>query len=147
MAYSSELREHAFEVWYRRGQNDSETVRELDKEGYVVTRKTVSEWREKYNWEGRATRLDEKKQGAADTSMTFDEELLLDLLKNKERYEAYFDSLEPGKVDNQAQYVYMQVCKQIRELKKEIKPKEKAIKRGLKADTAEEIKKQILGME
>jgi Zn-dependent M32 family carboxypeptidase len=148
MSYPAELREHAFELWYQHGQNDSEAVRALKAADYVVTRKTISEWREKYQWIERAARLDAVKQSAADTNLTFEEELLRDLLNQKKRYDAYFETLEAGKADTQAMYVYMQLCKEIKSLTKEIKPKEKKqIKKGLTSDTAGEIKKQILGLE
>jgi Zn-dependent M32 family carboxypeptidase len=146
MSYPPELRERAFELWYSNGQNDSEAVRALAAADYVVTRKTISEWREKYQWTERASRLDVVKQTAADTNLTFEEELLRDLLNQKKRYDAYFETLEAGKADTQAMYVYMQLCKEIKSLTRELKPKEKKARKGLQADTTEEIKKQILGI-
>jgi Zn-dependent M32 family carboxypeptidase len=147
MSYPAELRERAFELWYQNSQNDSEAVRALAAADYVVTRKTLAEWREKYQWADRAARLDALKQGAADTNLTFEEELLRDLLNQKKRYDAYFDTLEAGKADTQAMYVYMQLCKEIKSLTKELKPKDKKpIKKGLEKRAAADIKREILGM-
>ena len=125
--YSNEVKEKAFLFWYDT-RNDSEVVRLLKQAGYSITRTTISSWREKYDWQERAESIDIKKQAAQDVSISFEESLLLDLQKQKERYDVYFDNLPAGKVDNQAMYVYNQLC-------------EKLINQNV-----EEIKRQILGI-
>ena len=93
--YSNEIREQAFLFWYD-CRNDTEVVRLLKQAGYSITRATISSWREKYSWETRADSIDIKKQAAQDVSISFEESLLLDLQKQKERYDVYFDNLPAG---------------------------------------------------
>ena len=143
--YSNEIREQAFLFWYD-SRNDSEVVRLLSGAGYNITRATISSWREKYSWETRAESIDIKKQAAQDVSISFEESLLLDLQKQKERYDVYFDNLPAGKVDNQAMYVYNQLCEKLINLRNKINPKDKKKAIGLNNENVEEIKRQILGI-
>lgn len=143
--YSNEIREQAFLFWYDT-RNDSEVVRLLSGAGYNITRATISSWREKYSWETRAESIDIKKQAAQDVSISFEESLLLDLQKQKERYDVYFDNLPAGKVDNQAMYVYNQLCEKLINLRNKINPKDKKKAIGLNNENVEEIKRQILGI-
>lgn len=141
--YSNEIKEKAFLFWYEE-QNDSQVVRELKKMGYRITRTTIASWREKYNWQERASNIDVKKQMAKDSSITFEQSLFLDLQKQKARYDLYFESLESGKVDNQAMYVYNQILERLLNLKNKVKPETK--KYGLNESNVEEIRKKILGL-
>ena len=136
--YSNEIREQAFLFWYDT-RNDSEVVRLLKNHGYNITRTTIASWRVKLDWNTRASNIDAKKQAAQDTTISFEETLLQDLQKQKERYDVYFDNLPAGKVDNQAMYVYNQLCEKLNP-----KDKKKAI--GLNNENVEEIKRQILGI-
>ena len=143
--YSNEIREQAFLFWYDT-RNDSETVRLLSNAGYSITRTTIASWREKYNWLERASNIDMKKQAAQDNTISFEESLLLDLQKQKERYDVYFDNLPAGKVDNQAMYVYNQLCEKLINLRNKINPKDKKKAIGLNNENVEAIKKEILGL-
>lgn len=143
--YSNEIKEQAFLFWYDT-RNDSEVVRLLSGAGYNITRATISSWREKYSWETRAESIDAKKQAAQDVSISFEESLLLDLQKQKERYDVYFDNLPAGKVDNQAMYVYNQLCEKLINLRNKINPKDKKKAIGLNNENVEEIRKEILGL-
>ena len=143
--YSNEIREQAFLFWYD-CRNDTEVVRLLKQAGYSITRATISSWREKYSWETRADSIDIKKQAAQDVSISFEESLLLDLQKQKERYDVYFDNLPAGKVDNQAMYVYNQLCEKLISLRSKINPKDKKKVVGLNNENVEAIKKEILGL-
>lgn len=143
--YSNEIKEQAFLFWYNE-RNDSEVVRLLKMAGYNITRTTIASWREKYDWQERAESIDIKKQSAQDVSISFEESLLLDLQKQKERYDVYFDSLETGKVDNQAMYVYNQLCEKLISLRSKINPKDKKKTAGLNNENVEEIRRQILGI-
>lgn len=143
--YSNEIREQAFLFWYDT-RNDSEVVRLLSGAGYNITRATISSWREKYSWEIRAESIDVKKQAAQDVSISFEESLLLDLQKQKERYDVYFDNLPAGKVDNQAMYVYNQLCEKLINLRNKINPKDKKKNTGLKHENIDEIRKELLGI-
>lgn len=142
--YSNEIKEQAFLFWYDT-RNDSEVVRLLSSAGYNITRATISSWREKYSWETRADSIDVKKQAASDNKITFEESLFLDLQKQKERYDAYFENLEAGKVDNQAMYVYNQILEKLLSLKNKAKPESKK-QNGLDSVNVEEIRKKILGL-
>ena len=66
--------------------------------------------------------------------------------KQKERYDVYFDNLPAGKVDNQAMYVYNQLCEKLINLRNKINPKDKKKAIGLNNENVEEIKRQILGI-
>lgn len=143
--YSNEIKEQAFLFWYDT-RNDSEVVRLLSNAGYSITRTTIASWREKYDWETRAESIDIKKQTAQDVSISFEESLLLDLQKQKERYDVYFDNLPSGKVDNQAMYVYNQLCEKLITLRNKINPKDKKKVVGLNNENVEAIKKEILGI-
>ena len=143
--YSNEIREQAFLFWYDT-RNDSETVRLLSNAGYSITRTTIATWRVKLDWNTRASNIDAKKQAAQDTTISFEESLLLDLQKQKERYDVYFDNLPSGKVDNQAMYVYNQLCEKLISLRSKINPKDKKKVVGLNNENVEAIKKEILGL-
>lgn len=144
--YSNEIKEQAFLFWYD-SRNDSEVVRLLKVAGYNITRATISSWREKYDWHERAENIDFKKQTAQDVSISFEESLLLDLQKQKERYDVYFDNLPSGKVDNQAMYVYNQLCEKLINLRNKINPKDKKKNTGLKHENIDEIRKELLGLD
>lgn len=144
--YSNEVKEQAFLFWYD-SRNDSEVVRLLKQAGYNITRTTLASWREKYNWLERASNIDMKKQVAQDNTISFEESLLLDLQKQKERYDVYFDNLPAGKVDNQAMYVYNQLCEKLINLRNKISPKDKKKNTGLKHENIDEIRKEILGLD
>lgn len=143
--YSNEVKEKAFLFWYDT-RNDSEVVRLLKAAGYNITRTTIATWRVKLDWNTRASNIDAKKQAAQDTTISFEESLLLDLQKQKERYDVYFDNLPAGKVDNQAMYVYNQLCEKLISLRSKINPKDKKKVVGLNNENVEAIKKEILGL-
>lgn len=115
MSAKAEARDIAYRTWCECGQNLSETERRLNQNGLPVTRQTLAEWREKYDWPGRAARTEasckERKEA------TSDEAILSSLLMQKERYEEYFTSLQKGQVDNQALYAYSALLKTLVELR------------------------------
>ncbi len=146
-----ETRELAYQTWRECGQNLSETHRKMNGElGYVISRQTLHEWKTKYDWEGRAARAEAEEKHLAEA--TSDQSLLLTLLKQKKKYEEYFDSLELGKVDNQAVYGYNSILKMILDIRSKsakviADDVAKDVKRGgLSDEAAEEIRKKILGV-
>ena len=143
--YSNEIKEKAFLFWYDT-RTDSEVVRLLKSHGYNITRTTIASWRVKLDWNTRASNIDTKKQAAQDITISFEETLLQDLQKQKERYDTYFDNLPAGKVDNQAMYVYNQLCEKLINLRNKINPKDKKKAIGLNNENVEEINRQILGI-
>jgi hypothetical protein len=108
-------RELAYETWRECGQNFSEAERKLRQPeiGLPVSRQTLMAWAEKYDWKGRAARAEsEKESREARESAARDEDALVGALaRQKERYEKYFDTLDPSKVDNQACYAFCGLVK------------------------------------
>lgn len=112
MAAPVETKELAYETWKACGQNLSEAHRKLNGDlGYVISRQSLHEWKTKYDWEGRAARAEAEEKHIADA--TSDEALLAVLLKQKKKYEVYFDAQPVGTVDNQAVYGYNSILKTI----------------------------------
>lgn len=120
----SETREAAYAIWVESGQNLSECHRKMNGElDYVVSRQSLHAWKEKYNWEARAARAEAEEKNRKNA--TSNEALLVPLLKQKEKYEDYFDGLEVGKVDNQAVYGYNSILKTILDIKQKIEDRKK----------------------
>lgn len=92
-------------------------------EGYVITRATLYEWMEKYDWQGRATRLEAEQIVMANA--TSDESILTPLLSQKTRYELYFDGLPVNEVDNQAVYGYNAILKTILEIREKMEDRKR----------------------
>ena len=121
----TETREFAYTVWRECGQNLSECHRKMNGEnGYVISRQSLHDWKTKYDWEGRAARLEAEKMMMADA--TSDDAILAPLVKQKNKYENYFDGLPIGTVDNQAVYGYNAILKTILEIKQKIEDRKKA---------------------
>ena len=93
-----ETREFAYTIWRECGQNLSECHRAMNnKHGYVISRQSLHEWKTKYAWEDRAARTEAEESMMADAAS--DDAILSPLLKQKAKYEKYFDALAVGKVD------------------------------------------------
>lgn len=119
-----ETKELAYKVWCECGQNLSECHRRMNgHEGYVITRQSLYEWMEKYDWQGRATRLEADQALMVDA--TSDDSILTPLLRQKTRYESYFDSLAIGEVDNQAVYGYNAILKTILEIREKMEDRKR----------------------
>ena len=120
----AETREFAYTVWCECGQNLSECHRKMNGEhGYVISRQSLHEWKEKYDWEARAARTEAETMMMADA--TSDDAILAPLLKQKEKYEAYFDGMAVGKVDNQSVYGYNAILKTILDIRQKIEDRKK----------------------
>lgn len=120
-----ETREFAYTVWRECGQNLSECHRKMNGEhDYVISRQSLHEWKTKYDWEGRAARTDAEKMMMIDA--TSNDAILAPLLKQKTKYEDYFDGLPIGKVDNQAVYGYNAILKTMIEIKQKMEDRKKA---------------------
>jgi hypothetical protein len=119
-----ETKELAYKVWCECEQNLSECHRRMNgHEGYVITRQSLYEWMEKYDWQGRATRLEADQALMVDA--TSDDSILTPLLRQKTRYESYFDSLAIGAVDNQAVYGYNAILKTILEIREKMEDRKR----------------------
>lgn len=100
-----ELREKAFRIYRECGGNKEMTLRALDSEGYSISKPTLYDWIKKYNFDERLTSADLKTQKANDAVLAMEQKILADLLKQKEKYERFFDGLGAA-IDNQALYAY-----------------------------------------
>ena len=116
MGSSPETRELAYTIWREHGQNIVETVRVMNSEhGYVISRQSVTTWAAKYGWHDRAARA-EAEEKALDQSTAVDS-LLAFSLKQKKKYEEYFETLSVGQIDNGAVYAYNSILKTILEIR------------------------------
>ncbi|MBI5075621.1 MAG: hypothetical protein HZB62_10720 [Nitrospirae bacterium] len=107
----AENRELAFRIYCRCGGNVEMTLREMAKEGLTLSKPTFYDWMEKFNFEERRTKVDAETQKAKDSQLSFDDKMLGALLKQKEKYETYFETLTIP--DHQAQYAYAGIIKTI----------------------------------
>lgn len=114
--HSKQTVTNAFHTWRRNNHNIEATLRDLKKQGYNnISRPTIYAWMRKYNWEERATKADVEEQKIFDMQVSFEEKMLSDLLRQKETYDKYFETING--IDNQAQFAYNKIVELIIELK------------------------------
>jgi len=102
----------AYDIWSRCGQNLSECERLLKSEHkFKISRQTLTEWKEKYDWQGRAARAEAEQDNQAEEIT--DRSILKALLAQKKKYDAYFENQPRGTIDNQAVYAYSNLLKKI----------------------------------
>ncbi len=130
----ADICKRAEEIWRACGKNISETARRLNADpGVNVSRTTVARWREKHGWEtaeaadGLVPKESPKANGDDVQAALTDEFLLSALIRQKARYERYFESLPPDEFDGKALSTYAGILKRIIEIRKETG--------GFKADT------------
>lgn len=119
----AESRELAFRCYQKCGGNVEATLRELEKEGLKLSKPTLYEWIEKFNFKERLKNADAVAQEASDAKMQYREKILLGLKKQKGRYDKFFDSLSEGKIDTQATYAYNSLCKTISDIQRDLDSK------------------------
>src|SRR5574343_194080 len=109
----------AYRVWRECGQNVEQTLRRLRKspDGFPLSKPTLIEWREKYDWIARAARAEAEEQRANDAVVGAEGKAITALEKIQQNYETYFETLGTTKVDNQAMFAYTGVVKSIMEIK------------------------------
>jgi hypothetical protein len=112
-SFIAENRELAFKIYSQCGGNVELCLRELAKEGLKISKPTLYDWMEKFNFEDRRTRADAEKQKASDCQIGLEDRMLADLIKQKEKYERYFNSLSDTVIDNQAQFAYASIVKTV----------------------------------
>lgn len=118
---SLEARETAFQCYRECGGNVEAAVRAMKKKGYSLSKPAFYEWLEKYNFKERLAAADAKAHEAKDAALTTEAMLLVDLKRQKDKYEKYFESIGSS-IDNQAQYAYANLIKTIIELVRKCKP-------------------------
>jgi transposase-like protein len=102
---------------------EGKTHEEISKESGVSVAQ-IQRWSEKYEWrKKKEERKHETLKAHAEVRSPVREKILLDLKKQKERYDKYFEGLNEGTVDNQAQYAYNQLCKTISDIQRELDSK------------------------
>lgn len=114
-----ELRELAFQIYRECGGNKELTIRKLEEEGYTISKPTLYDWIKKFNFDERMTNADLKVQAAKDAGLSNEELILIDLNKQKGKYERYFERLGV-RIDNQAQYAYNNLVITILNIKSKI---------------------------
>jgi len=117
-SFITENRELAFRVFCACGGNVEMTLRELKKQGLELSRPTMDEWIEKFNFIDRRLKVDMERQKSTDNQISFEERMMSDLLKQKEKYEKYFESITG--IDNQAQFAYSSLLKTIMDIKSKL---------------------------
>lgn len=142
---SLEARETAFACYRECGGNVEAAVRLFKKKGYTLSKPSFYEWLEKYNFKERLTAADAKAQEAKDAALTTEAQLLVDLKKQKDKYEKYFETLGSA-IDNQAQYAYANLIKTIIELVRKTGLKEDEQKK-LTRDEGKRLAEEILESE
>jgi hypothetical protein len=144
--------ELAYQTWRECGQNDTETARRLEAKGFKLSRQTVIEWKEKYNWLERSARVEAEDQRARSATDNLQTKLLTSLVIQQQRYDAYFTTIAP-RIDTYAITAYTALVKTIAEIdrKKMIAKTAEEVSQiakqgGLTEQTAQQIREQILGI-
>jgi hypothetical protein len=145
----AESRELAFTCFRKCGGNVEATLRELEKEGLKLSKPTLYEWIEKFNFKERLKNCDAEKERIDDIRASFEKKMFGKLIKQLEKYETYFDA-NPD-LDNQATYAYTNLLKVVVELSRKISASEglpggPAKSVGLSEETLARIKEEIYGI-
>lgn len=114
-SFIAENRELAFRIYCDQGGNVEATLRAMDKAGLKLSKPSFNEWREKFNFESRRQQVDAERQKTTDSQVSFEDQMMNALIKQKNKYEAYFETLTVP--DHQAQYAYAGVIKTIFEIR------------------------------
>jgi len=114
-SFIAENRELAFRIYCEQGGNVEATLRAMDKAGLKLSKPSFNEWREKFNFEDRRVKVDAERQKTKDCQISFEDQMMNALIKQKDKYEAYFETLSVP--DHQAQYAYAGVIKTIFEIR------------------------------
>ncbi|MBF0589393.1 MAG: DUF1804 family protein [Magnetococcales bacterium] len=142
MAYTPARRDLAFRVWREAGQNASEALRRLKSEHqWSLSRSTLLQWVEKYNWISRSAQAAVEEQRVADSKMAGSDRTLADLLRLKKQIDTYLKSLEEPdesgrvqKVDTATIGAYTRLCEAITKMQGD-----NGIRRRVARDVIEEL--------
>ncbi len=116
----AESRELVFQCYRKTGGNVEAALRECEKEGLKLSKPTFYDWIEKFNFKKRLENADAIVTEANDEKMHYREKILVDLKKQKTRYDTFFEGLAPGQIDTQATYAYNSLCKTISDVQKDL---------------------------
>jgi transposase len=102
---------------------EEKTYDEVAKESGVSIAQ-IQRWAEKYEW--RKKKEDRKREtlkAQAEGRSPVREKILLDLKKQKERYDKYFETLGENEINTQATYAHATLCKTISDIQKDFDAK------------------------
>ncbi len=118
-SYLAENRELAYRIWRECGQNVELTLRKLRQhpQGFPLSKPTLYDWIETYNWKDRAAKAEAEEQRATDAVVSAEGRAIAALESVQKNYEDYFKTLGTATVDNQAMFAYTGVVKSIIDLK------------------------------
>lgn len=102
---------------------DGKTYDEIAKSSGVSIAQ-VQRWAEKYEWrKKKEERKCETLKAQAEVRSPIREKILLDLKKQKERYDKYFEALGENEINTQATYAHATLCKTISDIQKDLDSK------------------------
>lgn len=116
--HTEQEREEAYRTWRACGRNIVRTVRELEKNGLHLDRRTIYTWIDTFSWKNRLADTGAAEQGVKDPSPNDAARLIADLERQKEKYDRFFETLGESTVDNQATYAYTTLVRAIAETRK-----------------------------
>jgi hypothetical protein len=113
-SWVKENRQIAFDTYCECDGSIEATRKTLIKKGLELSRQTLYDWEQKYNWKERKAEIDRKRQEVE--GQTADEQLLQGLLRQKKKIEEHFESLGT-EIDTQAIHGYTNLVKTIIEIR------------------------------
>lgn len=113
--YDAKQRQLAYSVWYAANRNATEALRRLDADyGWALSRTAIFDWMAEENWGARADAQDADARRHAEQETLGRKGILVSLLRQKERYDRYFEGLEAGgDMDHAATSAYTQLLRVI----------------------------------
>jgi transposase len=102
---------------------DGKTYEEIAKSSGVSIAQ-VQRWADKYEWrKKKEERKSETLKAQSEARSPVREKILLDLKKQKERYDKFFETLGDDEINTQATYAHATLCKTISDIQKDLDAK------------------------
>ena len=96
---------------YVNTRNLSRTFKELKKEGYIVSERTLQRWKTDGKWDIYCKQYDEQLASYNELVLSYEKEIVKDLIYTAERLKKQMD--RDGDIDSQLAYAYMKISDQI----------------------------------
>jgi CRISPR/Cas system CSM-associated protein Csm4 (group 5 of RAMP superfamily) len=96
---------------YVNTRNLSRTFKELKKEGYIVSERTLQRWKTEGQWDMYCKKYDEQLTAYNELVLSYEKEIVKDLIYTAERLKKQMD--RDGDIDSQLAYAYMKISDQI----------------------------------
>lgn len=117
--YSFEIVDHCETLYVVEGKTYDEIA---NSSGVSIAQ--VQRWADKYEWrKKKEERKSETLKAQAEIRSPVREKILLDLRKQKNRYDKFFETLPEGEVNTQATYAHTTLCKTISDIQKDLDSK------------------------